>query len=629
MLQNIRDGIAKILVYLLFGVLILSFALWGTTDFFGQGAVQTVVAEVGDSEITAETIERQYRRQIDNLRKRGISEEQARKFGVLESVVERAVDASVYDLAVEKLGLTVATSAIERDIRDRFGQIGSVQFDQLLRDNGYTLQEYEAARRAEIPRLQMIESVSAGAAGPKRLVEYLYQWQTEKRSASAFRISLKKSDVPKPKDADLIKFHRENPLLFTSPEYRKLVLVHIDPTKIAKSIKLDEATLKKIYRERISDFTQAEKRKVSQILFETKKEADTARAKIEKGLDFNSVAELVAGQDKNTTQLGAVSREDLPTALANEVFRLGKGKVSNPLSDEFGYRIVKIDDVIAERVKSFSEVKKELAQETRQEQALEDVVRISNSLEDSLGKGLAIEEASAEQGLEIRRIGNIDQGGRDENGRIVGNIPGKPFLRILFNAAEGQDTFMTETAAGGFFVLRVDKIKKSSVMPLQRVRERVRLAWSEAKKLDLLRIKAQNLSDKINDGEAISRVASSVRAKVFDIGPTNRFDRVEGIPSELITKMFELNNRGKAVFSRGKNQYFVASLTQISSAQEQVDKKIMTALKNEIKISMVSDILSQFQSAIRDINDVSVNEQALKRFFDSKVDESGAFGDTP
>ena len=164
MLQNIRDGIAKILVYLLFGILILSFALWGTTDFFGQGAVQTVIAEVGDSEITAKAVEREYRRQVDTLRKRGINEEQARKFGVLDSVVEGVVDASVYDLAAEKLGLTVATSAIERDIRDRFGQIGSVQFDQLLRDNGYTLQEYEAARRAEIPRMQMIESLSSGAA---------------------------------------------------------------------------------------------------------------------------------------------------------------------------------------------------------------------------------------------------------------------------------------------------------------------------------------------------------------------------------------------------------------------------------------------------------------------------------
>jgi len=629
MLQNIRDGIAKILVYLLFGILILSFALWGTTDFFGQGAVQTVIAEVGDNEITRKTIERQYRRQIDNLRKRGINEEQARKFGVLESVVERAVDASVYDLAAEKLGLTVATSAIERDIRDRFGQIGSVQFDQLLRDNGYTLQEYEAARRLEIPRMQMIESFSAGAAGSKKLLNYLYRWQAEERSASVFKVSLNKGDVPKPKEADLIKFHSDNPQLFTSPEYRDLVLVHINPAKIAQSIKFDEADLKQLYQERISDFRQTERRKVSQILFETKKEADKARAKIEKGLDFDSVADLVAGQDKNTTQLGSVSREDLPENLAKEVFRLGKGKVSDPVKDEFGYRIFKIDDVLPERVKLFSEVKAELAREIRQDQALEDVIRISNSLEDSLGKGLSIEEASAEQGLEARRIINIDQSGRDENGRIVANIPDKPFLRTLFNASERQDTFMTETAAGGFFVLRVNKVKKSSVIPLERVKDRVLIAWSEAKKMDLSRMKAEILSNKINDGDTISRVASSIKAKVFEIGPTNRFNRVEGIPPELIAKLFKLKSKGKASFIRGNGEYFVASLTRITSADGRVDKEAINALKNEVKISMVSDILSQLQSAIRKSNNVSVNEVTLKQFFDSNEDGSGALGDTP
>ena len=629
MLQNIRDGIAKILVYLLFGILILSFALWGTTDFFGQGAVQTVIAEVGDSEITAKTIERQYRRQIDTLRKRGINEEQARKFGVLDSVIERAVNAGVYDLAAEKLGLTVATSAIERDIRDRFGQIGSVQFDQLLRDNGYTLQEYEAARRSEIPRMQMIESFSAGAAGPKKLLNYLYRWQAEERSAAVFKFSVNKNEVRKPKEAELIKFHSENPQLFTSPEYRNLVFVHIDPAKLERSIKLDEVDLKKIYQDRISDFTQAEKRKVSQILFDTKKEADTARTKIEKGLDFESVADLVAGQDKKTTQLGTVSREDLPNNLAEEVFRLGKGKVSNPVKDEFGYRILKIDDIFPERVKLFSEVKAELGQEIRQEQALEDVIRISDSLEDSLGRGLTIKEASAEQGLEVRRIINIDQGGRDENGKIVANIPGEPFLKTLFDAAEGQDTFMTETAEGGFFVLQVNKVKKSSVIPLQRVKDRVRIAWSEAKKMDLSRVKAENLANKINDGTTIARVASSIKTKVFDIGPTNRFDPVEGIPRELIAKIFNLKSKGKASFSRGNGEYFVASLSQVISPDGRVDKKRIDALKNEVKISMVSDILSQLQSAIRESHEVSVNKAALKQMFESNEDDSGALGDTP
>ena len=188
---------------------------------------------------------------------------------------------------------------------------------------------------------------------------------------------------------------------------------------------------------------------------------------------------------------------------------------------------------------------------------------------------------------------------------------------------------MTETAAGGFFVLRVTKVKKSSVIPLQRVKDRVRTAWSETKKMNLSRVKAENLANKINDGATISRVASSIKTKVFDIGPTNRFDPVEGIPRELIVKIFNLKTKGKASFSRGNGEYFVASLSQVTSPDGRVDKKRINALKNEVKISMVSDILSQLQSAIRETHEVSVNKAALKQMFESNEDESGALGDTP
>ena len=107
-----------------------------------------------------------------------------------------------------------------------------------------------------------------------------------------------KNKVPNPKRKDLIEFHRENKRLFTSPEYRKLTFVHIDPNKVAKSIIVDEKELKDLYKNRISDFTQGEKREISQILFASEAEAKTAYSKIKKGLDFNSVADLVANQDK-------------------------------------------------------------------------------------------------------------------------------------------------------------------------------------------------------------------------------------------------------------------------------------------------------------------------------------------
>ncbi|HAA92208.1 MAG TPA: hypothetical protein DCE33_07160, partial [Rhodospirillaceae bacterium] len=350
MLQNIRDGVAKILVYLLFGVLILSFALWGTTDFFGQGAVQAVVAEVGDKEITAQSIERQYRRQLDTLRRRGITEEQARLFGVLENVLERTVTATVYDHAADNLGLAVGTAAIERDIRERFGRVGTVQFDQLLRENGYTLREYEIARRAEIPRMQLLESVAAGVAGSKKLIANLHRWRTEQRSADAFKVSAANVKIAPPNDSDLAKFHRENKGRFTAPEYRAVTYVHVDPGEVAKSIKLDDEVLKQHYNDRIDEFTEPEKRTVFQILLNTKEDADKAYQQLKNGKNFNDVAKEIAKQDEKVTRLGSITKADLPPALGDEVFKLEKDKPSAPIKDGFGHRIVLVSEIIPQTV---------------------------------------------------------------------------------------------------------------------------------------------------------------------------------------------------------------------------------------------------------------------------------------
>ena len=629
MLQNIRNGIAKFLVYLIFGILILSFALWGTTDFFGKGSVQTVVAEVGGKDITAQFIERKYKRQIDALRKRGISESQARKFGLLDNVIERVLDASIFDLAAGELGLTVSTATIESDIKDRFGKIGSVQFDQLLRENGYTLQQYEAERRNEIPRMQMLETFSSGVKGPEKIVNYLYKWQAEERSATVLKFLVNKNKVPNPKRKDLIEFHRENKRLFTSPEYRKLTFVHIDPNKVAKSIIVDEKELKDLYKNRISDFTQGEKREISQILFASEAEAKTAYSKIKKGLDFNSVADLVANQDKKITQLGAVTREDLPTMLAETVFQLTTNQISEPIKDDFGYRILRVNKVIPKTVKPFSEVKKELATEIRKEQALEDVIRISNLLEDGLGDGMSLEDAATAQGLEVQRIAAITQNGLDRNGHEIDGLPGAPFLKIAFDSSEGEDSFLTETIASGFFVLRVSGITESALIPLRNIENRVRSSWLEEKRKELTRLQAKKLTQMINDGEKFNYIASLVRAKPFKVGPTTRFNRVDGIPRGLISKLFDLKNNNKAVFSAGENQYFVARLTKISSVDGQIEKKALETIKKEIKMSMASDILTQFQSAIRKEYKVSIKQNALKQFFSKNEEDDGVLGAAP
>lgn len=624
MLQNIRDGIAKILVYLLFGILILSFALWGTTDFFGQGAVQTVVAEVGNKEISAQTIERQYRRQIDTLRRRGIDEEQARMFGVLENIVERTVTAAVYDSAAENLGLAVGTAAIERDIRKRFGQVGTVQFDQLLRENGYTLQEYEAARRVEIPRMQLLESVAAGVAESEKLVANLYRWRSEQRIADAFKIAAADAKIPEPNDSELAKYHRENKARFTAPEYRAVSFVHIDAGAVAKSIKLDDAALKKIYQERLSEFSEPETRSVLQILTNTSEDAEKAHKQLQEGRDFREVAKEIAKQDEKITTLGTVSRRDLPGDLAHHVFKLAKGKFSAPIKDGFGHRIVMVTSITPETVQPFNKVKDKIGDEIRREQAIEDVVRLSNLLEDSLGKGETLESAAAGLGLEARKIKAMDLGGSDEVEKSIKDLPGEPFNATVFATDEGQVSFLTETRDGGFFVLRVEGITKPTLKPLEKVKKQVRTAWIARKRQGIARDQAKKLAQEINDGRNIADVAKANDAELVKIGPVTRTAQDKNAPPGLISKIFSLKSRGKATFSSAGDGYMVAALTDIKSPDGLADKDATKSLKDQLKSSMVADILAQFQKAVRAENKVSVDQPALKRFFDDR--NSGGYG---
>lgn len=623
MLQNLRDGIAKILMFFLFGLLILSFALWGTTDFFGQGSVQTVIAEVGDKDITAQTIERRYRRQLDTLRQRGINEEQARLLGVLENIVERTVTTTVYDHAAENLGLAVGTPEIERDIREQFGQVGTVQFDQVLRENGYTLQEYEGARRSEIPRMQMLESVAAGVAVSQKLVTNLHRWRTEERSADAFKVSAAAAKVPAPSDSDLAKFHRENKARFTAPEYRAVTYVHVDPAKVAKSIKLDDAALKKIYEERLGEFTEPEKRTVQQILVNTKADAEKAHEQLKNGKDFNEVTKNIAKQDEKVTSLGTISHADLPSALADEVFKLSKDAFSAPLKDGFGYRIVKVSEITPESVQPFDKVKQKIGDEIRREQAVEDVVRMSNLLEDALGKGGTLQSAAAGQGLEARKIAAMDLGGRDRQEKPIEDLPGDPFNATVFNTEEGQDSFLTETKDGGFFVLRVDGITKSALRPLDKVKDQVRAAWIARKRQGIAREKAKKLAQQINDGSSIASVAEAAGAKLVKIGPVIRSAQDKNAPPGLVAKIFTLKSKSKATFGAASEGYMVAALTEVKSTQGSAGKDAAKELKDRLKSSMVADILSQFQSAVRANHKVTVDRAALKRFFDR---DSGGYG---
>jgi len=86
MLQAIRSKAGSLVVKTLFGLLILTFGIWGIGDIFRNRPTDTVIATVGDQSIRAEDLEAAVRRELEHMKARvgvPIDIQQAKKFGTM------------------------------------------------------------------------------------------------------------------------------------------------------------------------------------------------------------------------------------------------------------------------------------------------------------------------------------------------------------------------------------------------------------------------------------------------------------------------------------------------------------------------------------------------------------------
>src|SRR3954452_16027660 len=97
MMKGLRTAgqtwLGKTIIAVLFGFLIVSFAIWGINDIF-RGGQRVVVAEVGDIEISGEQFPSNSRPELKQLigrTRQSVSPQQARAMGLDSQILARMV----------------------------------------------------------------------------------------------------------------------------------------------------------------------------------------------------------------------------------------------------------------------------------------------------------------------------------------------------------------------------------------------------------------------------------------------------------------------------------------------------------------------------------------------------------
>jgi peptidyl-prolyl cis-trans isomerase D len=626
MMQAIRGRAGSIIVKVLFGLLIISFGFWGVSDYFfrDQGRPDTVVATVGDQSIRADELQQAMQQTLERMRAQfggAIDLEQLKQLRYADTLLNQLIDRSLVNQEVQRLGLDVSDDAIRAAIyndpsfRGPDGSFNRQLFAQVLMMNHMTEEQLVARLRHDIPRADLVQALTVGAAAPVPVVEALYRYREEKRIADIVSFPASAvTDVGEPDEAELTKFYEAHPDLFRAPEYRAFTLASLSPSDIAKQEAIPEEKLRSEYDERKDEFGKPEQRQIQQILAPSEEKAKEVEAELAAGKDWNEVAKSV-GQNPDTIDLGLLNRKEIPHELGDVAFELPLNKPSEPVKTPFGWHVLRVVKIEPAATQSFEEVKPKIAAELQLRDAVDRLAQIGNQADDALAGGGKIAEVAAKFGFKVTTVPAADEEGKDPEGKAVElPVASADVVKTVFSTREGETSRVIDMDDGSIYIVQVDKVTPTHVRPLAEVKDKAVAAWQAEKKRETATKQAEALAAAVAPEAPLAKAAGDKGLTLLAAIPLSRTPQPgQPVPPAVVAKLFAAK-QGEVVTGTDASGAYAAQLKQIETPEkvpEAEAKKIAQQLDNQIKV----DIANQFTEALRRRFPVEIKRDELDRLF--------------
>ncbi|MBV9078826.1 MAG: SurA N-terminal domain-containing protein [Methylobacteriaceae bacterium] len=609
MLQGInrigRSIVGRVIIALLFGILIVSFAIWGIGDIF-RGSVRTQVARVGEVDVTGEAFRTAYQTEFQNLARRTrqpITPELARAIGLEGRVLSRLVSEAAIDQKVRELGLSVPDALVVQSIqndptfRGPNGQFNRATFTELLRSNGIAEGQFVREQRTILARQQLVEALTGDLAVPLAMREAVHRYGAERRGVEFVVLApTSVGELSTPDDAGLQSFFDQRRATYRAPEYRAINVLVLDAGTLAKPDAVSDDEARRAYeRAKDSRFGSPEKRTIQQIVFPSRDAAAAAEEKLKAGTPFEEVAKE-RGIDESTLTLGTFARgEVLDPATADAAFTLAAGGVTPVLDGRFGPVIVRVTRVEPGTLKPFDEVKDELKRDLAREAARSRIEQVHDAIEDQRASAKPLGEVAKERGLELTRMPAIDRTGTGKDGQPIVGLPDQAsLLQAAFRADIGADTEALRLPGGGYAWFEVTGIEPARDRTLAEVRERVAADWRSDETARLLSEKARTIMDRLGKGEALEAVAKELGTEVVSVSDLARAQPAPNLPANAVARIFAtpVGQAADAESQAGARVVFrVASATVppfVTTTQD------AAATEERLRSALADDLLSEY-----------------------------------
>ena len=584
MLETIREKFTGWIAGLIIGAisiaLVISFGNMNQTPL-----EQDVVITVNDKEITLIDYREEYTNQLLQFQEVfGDEIPESLEFTIQESATENLIMKTLLNDYVDAQGYRVSPEYVAELITTNPNfQLGEgfnrENYQAILSSQGVSQSKYENDLRIELQinqlRRGLIESSFITPSEFRRFVEL----QMEERDGQYLLIPSSKFTDQVSLDKEVVStFYTENITSFMTEEEIDVEFLSIDTEEIAQSIEFSPLDVEQYYKENIERFRSNEERKSSHILisFDDEVIEDAAQeqskdilVRIKGGESFEELAQEFSDDSGSATNGGDLGWAE-PGLFVSEfdqvLYALEIGEISDPVKTQFGYHIIRLDDVKEGRKKEFAEIEEELTEEYSQLLAEDRLYDLAEQLDDlALQAYNELDTVADRLALELNQISAITKNGST----FLNQQP--ELIDILFSSSSIEQSENTPVYEfnNSIVVARVVNHRLPETKNFSEVEDEIVNLLTVQNSIEIANETAAQMLEELSSGKTLTELSDLYQLELKEFNELKRND--DALPGAVTDAVFatltnKIDSNHYSTIATGEEVY-VFEVLQLNSGK--------------------------------------------------------------
>ncbi len=524
--------------------------------------------------------------------------DQIRSFQVHQIALQNLVNNAIFENEFDKINFILDDTTIAKETKRNFpdlyinNKLDDEMLNTFLRRQGLKIEDLVDLIDYET-RANVFDNLFFQKNYPSQLQINFNKYDNQSREIELLKIPYDEIKLEKynkdqiAKDnKELLDYFNNNSAEYMTSEERNISYILINKSDFRDNFSPAENSIREYYNNNKNLFINPEERTFKQFNFKSKEEADDFRLII----SGKSNEEIIQYAEENNiifNEFKNVDRNKVLEQLANAIFELTEGSISDVVQTTLAYHVIILDEIFPKKELKFYEVKDEINNTLTNFELDNYFNELKSSLDQQIIDGFSITEIADQNNLKLINKKKIINNKNEDDPKLT-NI-------ISFSFTQNKDfvSDLVDIDNDTSFIVNIDDIYPSKIESIDNIFDILVDDFIIAKKTE----QAENIFD--NNKEIFTNIS-----KYYSISPENLILSLRNndeLPISFKQKIFE-TDIDKVTFEADENGIYFANIKSIKMAEKG---------ENTSNLNLISDLKTAFGSEIIKTKEISFNDELI------------------